>query len=112
LAIHGLPDDYSHICDQILGSLVVPTFNFTCSTLLRVPGKSTIEIPSSVTFNDSFASISWRVDHNHTCNLDKDVTSVKIVTSSTTKLIGIMPYMVILLDLLWLPKLAPLQPSD
>ena len=44
LGLHGLPDDYSHICDQILGSPIVPKFTSTCSTILRVPGKHTTNI--------------------------------------------------------------------
>ncbi|XP_068480796.1 uncharacterized protein [Phaseolus vulgaris] len=37
LGLHGLPDDYSQVRDQILGSPIVPNFTFTCFTLLRVP---------------------------------------------------------------------------
>jgi len=44
LGLHGLPDDYSNVRDQILGSPIVPNFTFTCSTLLRVPGKPTTAI--------------------------------------------------------------------
>jgi len=39
LGLHGLPGDYSHVRDQILGSPIVHNFTFFCSTLLRVPGK-------------------------------------------------------------------------
>jgi len=53
LALHGLPNDYSHVCDHILGSQVVP--NFT-STLLRVLGKPTTDIPFLT--DDSFAFVS------------------------------------------------------
>ena len=37
LGLHGLSYDYSYVRDQILGSLIVPNFTSTCSTLLRVP---------------------------------------------------------------------------
>jgi len=53
LALHGLPNDYSHVCDHILGSQVVP--NFT-STLLRVLGKPNTDIPFLT--DDSFAFVS------------------------------------------------------
>jgi len=56
LGLHGLPDDYSHVRDQILGSPIVPNFTSTCSTLLRVPGKHTTDITSHV--DDSSALVS------------------------------------------------------
>jgi len=39
LDLHGLPDDYSRVRAQILGSPVVPNFPSTCSTLLSVSSK-------------------------------------------------------------------------
>ena len=56
LGLHGLPDDYSHVSDQILGSPIVPNFISTCSTLLCVPGKHTTDITSHV--DDSSALVS------------------------------------------------------
>jgi len=56
LGTHGLPDDYSHVCDQMLGSPVIPNFTFTCSTLLCVSGKHITDIPLSV--NDFSTLIS------------------------------------------------------
>jgi len=75
LGLHGLPDDYSHVCDQILGSPVVPNFTSTCSTLLCVPGKYIIDIHLPV--DDSSALIFQRYDRtcpsksgklNHKCD--------------------------------------------
>ncbi|XP_068493775.1 uncharacterized protein [Phaseolus vulgaris] len=60
LGLHGLPDDYSHVRDQILGSPIVPNFTSTCSTLLRVPGKHTADITSHV--DDSSALVSQHND--------------------------------------------------
>ena len=60
LGLHGLPDDYSHVRDQILGSPIVPNFTSTCSTLLRVPGKHTTDITSHV--DDSSALVSQHND--------------------------------------------------
>jgi len=37
LALHGLPDDYAHVRNQILGSPIVLNFTSTCSTLIYVP---------------------------------------------------------------------------
>jgi len=56
LVLHGLPDDYSHVHDQILGSLGVPNFTSICSTLLRVPIKPTINIHASA--DDSSTLVS------------------------------------------------------
>jgi len=39
LALHGLPQKYNAAHDQILGSQVNPTMNFTSSALLRIPQK-------------------------------------------------------------------------
>jgi len=63
LGLYGLPNDYSHVHDQILGSPIVPNFTSTCSTLVRVPGKHTADITSHV--NDSSALVSQHNDHNH-----------------------------------------------
>ena len=60
LGLDGLPDDYSHVRDQILGSRVVPNFTSTCSTFLRVPGIHITDIPLSV--DDSSALIYQRYD--------------------------------------------------
>ena len=60
LALYGLLDDYSPICDQILGSPVVPTLTYTSSTLIRVPDKSHIDISTSG--DDSSALVSQRDD--------------------------------------------------
>jgi len=56
LGLHGLPDDYSHVRDQILGSPIVPNFTSTCSTLLCVLGKHTTDIMSHV--DESSALVS------------------------------------------------------
>jgi len=56
LGLHGLPDDYSHVRDQILRSPIVPNFTSTCSTLLRVPGKHTTDITSHVDNFSAFVS--------------------------------------------------------
>ncbi|XP_022638426.1 uncharacterized protein LOC111241946 [Vigna radiata var. radiata] len=59
LALHGFADEYSHVRDHILGSLVVPTLTSTCSTHLRVPSRP---------INDTYVSstlASQRHDHNH-----------------------------------------------
>jgi len=85
LGLHGLYD-YSHVHDQIFGSPIVSNFSSTCSTLLRVPGKHTIDI---------LALISRA----------KGIISVTIMTNLTTKLTDVIPYMVVLLNLLRLPKL-------
>ena len=60
LGLHGLPDDYSQVRDQILGSPIVPNFTFTCFTLLRVPGKHTTDITSHV--DDSSVLVSQHND--------------------------------------------------
>ena len=54
LGLHGLPADYSHVRNQILGSPIVPNFTSTCSTLLCVLGKHTTNIPSHV---DDFSTL-------------------------------------------------------
>jgi len=59
-ALHGLVDKYSHICDQILGSPVVPTLTSTCSTLWRVLKQPSTDTPASV--DDSSALVSHRDD--------------------------------------------------
>ena len=56
LGLHGLPDDYSHVHDQILGPPITPNFTSTCSTLLRVRGKHTTNITPHV--DDSSALVS------------------------------------------------------
>jgi len=41
--LYGLPDDYSHVRDQILGSPIMPKLTSTCSTLYQIPGKHTTD---------------------------------------------------------------------
>jgi len=48
LDLHGLLDDYSHVCDKILGSPIVCNFTSTCFTLMRVPSKHTTDITPHV----------------------------------------------------------------
>jgi len=60
LCLHGLPNDYSHVRDQILGSLA-PNFTSTCSTLLHVSDKhTTTDIPPFV--DDSSTLVSHHND--------------------------------------------------
>jgi len=63
LGLHGLPDDYTHVRDQIFGSPVVPKSTSTCSTLLRVLSKHTTD--TSLPVNDSFALIYQCYDRTH-----------------------------------------------
>jgi len=56
LGLHGLPDDYSHVRDQILGSPIVPSFTSICSILLCMPSKHTIAITSQVDDSSAFVS--------------------------------------------------------
>jgi len=60
LVLYGLPDVYSSVRDQILGSPVVLTLTSTSSTLMRVPDKSHIDISTSG--DDSSALVSQRDD--------------------------------------------------
>jgi len=69
LGLHDLPDDYSHVRDQILGSPIVPNFTSTCSTLLRVSGKHIADITSHV--DDSSALVSQHNDRTHSHKSDK-----------------------------------------
>lgn len=39
LALHGLVDKYSHICDIILGSPIIHTLTSTSFALLHIPSK-------------------------------------------------------------------------
>jgi len=59
-ALHGLGHKYSHIRDQILGSLVFPTLTSTCSTILHVPKQPNADTPAYV--DDSSALASQRDD--------------------------------------------------
>ena len=52
LALYGLPTDYSHVRDQILGSPTEATMENTWATLLRVPAK-VLTMPSSVPVDSS-----------------------------------------------------------
>ena len=63
LSLHGLPDDYSHIRDQILGFPIKPNFTSSCSTVLHVSGKHIIDITSHV--DDSSALVSQHNDRTH-----------------------------------------------
>nr|KYP41847.1 hypothetical protein KK1_036772 [Cajanus cajan] len=58
MALYGIPDEYSSVRDQILGSSTVPTLNSAWSTLLRVPCKSSPNIPSSAPTSDFSALVS------------------------------------------------------
>nr|KYP55406.1 hypothetical protein KK1_001618 [Cajanus cajan] len=62
MALYGLPDEYSSIRDQILGSSTVPTLNSAWSTLLRVPSKFSPDIPSSAPTSDSSTLVSQHDD--------------------------------------------------
>jgi len=62
LALHELSDEYSHVCDQILGSPVVPNFTATSSPLLHVPRKLVIDIPTYA--DDSSILASQQDDRN------------------------------------------------
>ena len=105
LGLHGLLDDYSHVRDQILGSPVVPNFTSTYSTLLRVPSKHITDIPLSV--DDSFALTSQRYDCTRPSKLGKRRHKCDYCGKLGHKLIGVMPYMAVLLNLLRLPKMFP-----
>jgi len=60
LDLHGVPDDYSHVRDQVLGPPITPNFTSTCSTLLRVSSKHTTGIMPHV--DDSSALVSQHND--------------------------------------------------
>jgi len=55
-ALHRLADKYSHILDQILGSLVVPTLTSTYYTILHVPEQPNIDTPTFVDDSSVLAS--------------------------------------------------------
>jgi len=57
--LHELVDKYSHISDQILGSLVVPTLTSTCSNILRVPKQPNTDTLASV---DDFSALASHRD--------------------------------------------------
>ncbi|KAL2326552.1 hypothetical protein Fmac_025610 [Flemingia macrophylla] len=57
MALYGLPDEYSSIRDQILGSPNVPTLHYAWSTLFRVPSRSSSDTPFAPP-GDSFAVVS------------------------------------------------------
>jgi len=67
--LRRLADKYSHIRDQILGSLVVPTLTSIYSTLLRVPEQPNIDIPTSV--DDSSTLASHHDDQTRPCKQGK-----------------------------------------
>jgi len=89
--LRRLADKYSHIRDQILGSLVVPTLTSIYSTLLRVPEQPNIDIPTSV--DDSSTLASHHDDQTRPCKQGKGVLSVNIMASSVTRLTSVMHYM-------------------
>ena len=101
--LHGFHDDYFHVHDQILGSPIVSNFTSTCSILLYVLGKHTTNITPHV--DDSSALVSQHNDRTLPHKSAKGVTSVTIVANLATKFTYIMPYMVVLLNLLQLSKL-------
>jgi len=68
LAIHGLPDDYTHVRHQILDFLMIIVLS--CSILLRVPGKHTTDIPINHV-DDSSALVSQGDDHTFPCKMGK-----------------------------------------
>nr|KYP72050.1 hypothetical protein KK1_011337 [Cajanus cajan] len=71
MALYGLPDEYSSIRDQILGSPTVPTLNSAWAILLRVPCKSSPGIHSSAPTDDSSALVSQRDDRQRSRKLGK-----------------------------------------
>ena len=103
LALHGLPDDYSPVRDQILRSPVVSTLTSTCSTLLRLLGKFHIDISNPV--DDFSALVSQLMTALVLGSPAEGIISVTIMANLATKLTGFMPYMVVLLKLLRLSKL-------
>jgi len=70
LALYGLLDDYSPDRDQILESHVVPTLTSPSSTLMRVLGKSHIDI-STLGDNSSSSLVSQHDDRTHSRKLNK-----------------------------------------
>ena len=62
LALHGLPDEHSHVRDQILESHIVLRFTLTCSILFRVLSKPTTNILASI--DDSSVLVSQHDDRN------------------------------------------------
>ena len=101
LALYGLPDDYSPVRNQILGSPVVPTLTSTSSSLICVPDKSHIDISTSG--DDSSALVNVMIAPVLESRT-KGIINVTIVASLATKLTGVMPYMAVLLKLLQLSK--------
>ena len=67
--LHGLADKYFHVCDQILGSTIIPNFTSTCSTLLCVPCQPSTD--PLVHANDSSALVSHRDDRQCSRKLEK-----------------------------------------
>jgi len=67
--LQGLPDKYSHVCDQILGSPVIANFTSTCSTLLCVLCKS---LNDPYVFANNFSTLtSQHDDRNRSHNTSK-----------------------------------------
>jgi len=95
LGLHGLPDDYSHVRDQILGSPIVPNFTSTCSTLLRVSGKHTTELTSHV--YDFSALVFQHNDRTRPHKPSKGRHKCDHCGKLATKLTDVIPYMVVLL---------------
>ncbi|PNX56612.1 hypothetical protein L195_g058292, partial [Trifolium pratense] len=57
LALYGLPEEYSAIRDQILGSATVPDMSTASAILLRVPAKHSLEHHSSIVTNPTMILI-------------------------------------------------------
>ena len=83
-----------------MGSLVIPNFTSTCSTLLSVPCKPFND--TLVFANDSFALTSQLMITTAFARKKNGVTNLTIVPSSTTKLTGVMRYMIVFLHLMLL----------
>jgi len=79
LTLHGLADKYSHVCDQILGSPVIPNFTSHCSTLWCVPFNPSKDTPGSTT--DSLLRHLNMMIAIALTSQAKGVTSVTIVAS-------------------------------
>ena len=81
--------------------------NFTsiCSTLVWHVNTPLMYILLLMTLRHSLALVTQRDDRTHSCKSGKGRHKCDHVTSLATKLIGVMPYMVVLLNLLRWPTL-------
>jgi len=68
-------DDYSHVHDQILQSLIVSNFTSTCSTLLHVPSKPTTNTHASI--DELSTLISQHDDNSYPCKPGKECQKCK-----------------------------------